>query len=103
MTARQQRWALVVMGICAGLANSGLMFAQGTPLTLGPLTVMPPPGWVAQTNVVPVRLFSPDSTSQAFFLVEFLPFEQTSQGVAEHHSQLWARFLYIVSGKRESL
>src|SRR2546421_560928 len=68
MTARQWRWALVVMGICAGLANSGSMFAQGTPLTLGPLTVMPPPGWAAQTNVVPVRLFSPDSTPHAFFL-----------------------------------
>jgi len=50
-----------------------LVLAQGTPLTLGPLTVTIPAGWFAQTNVVPIRLFSPDSTPQQYFQVEFLP------------------------------
>src|SRR5215467_4702899 len=70
------------------LATPVLAFGQGTPLTLGPLTVNVPAGWVAQTNATPVRLLSPDSTPQQYFQVEFMPSEQTTQGVRERHSTI---------------
>jgi hypothetical protein len=79
------------------LACGGVALAQGTPLTLGPMTVNVPPGWVAQTNSVPVRLFSPDSTPQAYFSVEFMPFEQTTQDLRQHHAEVWTR---LTSGLR---
>ena len=72
MTARHlHHWLCFV--VCVVLAGAVLVLAQGTPLTLGPLTVTIPAGWFAQTNVVPIRLFSPDSTPQQYFQVEFLP------------------------------
>ena len=76
---------------CFVLAGPVPVLGQGSPLTLGPLTVTVPAGWYAQTNVVPIRLFSPDSTPQQYFQVEFLPFEQTAQDVRERHSLAWAR------------
>ena len=90
MTPRHlHRWLCFV--VCFVLAGPVSVLAQGTPLTLGPLTVTVPAGWFAQTNVVPIRLFSPDSTPQQYFQVEFLPFEQTAQDVRERHSLVWAR------------
>ena len=76
---------------CWFLTSPVLAFAQGAPLTLGPLTLTVPAGWVAQTNTVPVRLYSPDSTPQRYLQVEFFPFEQTTQEVRAHHAQVWAR------------
>ncbi|HYL92449.1 MAG TPA: hypothetical protein VEW69_04765, partial [Alphaproteobacteria bacterium] len=73
------------------LACPVFVLAQGTPLTLGPLAVNVPPGWNAQTSAVPVRIFSPESTPQQFFAVEFFPPEQTTQELREHHSLIWAR------------
>lgn len=73
------------------LALPAFTFAQGAPLTLGPLTVTVPQDWPAQTNTVPVRLFSPDSTAQQNFSVEFFPPEQLSQDLAVHHGALWGR------------
>jgi hypothetical protein len=70
------------------LTTSVFAFGQGSPLTLGPLTVNVPAGWVAQTNATPVRLLSPDSTPQQYFQVEFMPFEQITQGVRERHSTI---------------
>ena len=89
MTARHLRYGLCFL-FCVVLAAPGA-FAQGTPLALGPLTVTVPAGWTGQTNTVPVRLFSPDSTPQGYFSVEFFPFEQTPQDLREHHSQIWTR------------
>ncbi|HEY6971684.1 MAG TPA: hypothetical protein VJA94_20910 [Candidatus Angelobacter sp.] len=84
-----------VLIFCFVLAAQ-VVFAQGTPLTLGPLTVTVPPGWIAQTNTVPVRLISPDSTPQQSFQVEFYPFEQTGQDVREAHTAFWARLAGVV-------
>jgi len=70
------------------LATPVLAFGQGTPLTLGPLTVSVPVGWLSQTNATPVRLISPDSTPQQYFQVEFMPVEQTTQSVRERHSTI---------------
>ena len=90
MTARYPRHNHFLI-FCVVLASQMLVFAQGTPLTLGPLTVTVPPGWIAQTNTVPVRLISPDSNQQQSFQVEFYPFEQTTQDVREAHTAFWAR------------
>jgi hypothetical protein len=77
--------------LCFVLAAPVFVSAQDNPLRLGPLTVTVPPGWAAQTNVVPVRIYLPDSTPQQFFEAEFFPPEQTAQDVREHHSLLWGR------------
>jgi hypothetical protein len=77
--------------LCFVLAGSALLFAQGAPLTLGPLTVMPPAGWAVQTNSMPVRMFSPESTAQRYFSVEFFPPEQTDQDLPSHHAAIWGR------------
>jgi len=78
------------------LVRPVFVFAQGVPLTLGPLTVTVPAGWIAQTNNTPVRIFSPDSTPQQFFSVQFFPPEQTSQDLREHHSLILARLAALI-------
>jgi hypothetical protein len=75
MTARHLFYGLCFM-ICSVLAIPVFILAQGTPLKQGPLTVMVPPGWVTQTNVGPVKLYSPGSTPQQYLSVEFLPSER---------------------------
>lgn len=94
MTAPQRhRWP--VAAICVALsASTG--FAQGTPLQLGPLGVTVPAGWTAQTNVVPVRIFSPGSNPAQFFSAEFFPPEQTPQDVRQHHAEVWARMSRLI-------
>jgi hypothetical protein len=94
MTARHLRYGLRV--ICFALASSALVFAQSGPLTMGPLTVTIPPGWTKQANAGPVMLYSPDSTPQQYLRVEFLPSEETAQGVAERHSTIVGNLSGIV-------
>ncbi len=89
MTARQLRRRISVV-ICAGLSPS-IAGAQGTPLHLGPLTVAVPAGWAAQTNVVPVRMYSPESNPARFFSAQFFPPEQTSQDLRQHHAEVFGR------------
>jgi hypothetical protein len=70
------------------LVGSIHVLAQGTPLTQGPLTVTIPPGWTAQSNLGPVRYYSPDSTQQQYMRVQFLPAEQTTQDVRQRHATI---------------
>lgn len=85
MTAR--RYHEFCLLICVVLAGTIFASAQGTPLTLGPLTVNVPPGWKSnQTGNGQIQLYSPDSTPQQYFQVEFLPFEQTPMDVHQRHN-----------------
>jgi hypothetical protein len=79
-----------------GVPGKPLLGWQGTTLTQGPLTVMVPPGWTQQANNGPVMLYSPGSTPQQYLRVEFLPSEQTTQGVAERHSAIMGNLSSIV-------
>lgn len=94
MAARQMLQHLQVAMCVAGLATTGA--AQGTPLRLGPLTVMVPQGWTTQTNTVPVRLFSPESNPAQFVAVQVYPPEQTSQDVRQHHMAVWGTMANVV-------
>lgn len=87
MNARYQGICFLV---CVVLAGTIVAPAQ-TPMTLGPLTVTVPAGWIAQTNAVPVKIFAPGSTPQQFLEVDFFPPEQTSDSLNDHHAQIWAR------------
>jgi hypothetical protein len=95
MTARHLFYGLCFM-ICSVLATPVFVLAQGTPLKQGPLTVMVPPGWVTQTNIGPVKLYSPGSTPQQYLSVEFLPSEQTAQDVRERHATIMGNLTGIV-------
>lgn len=87
MNARYQGICFLV---CVALA--GAIFARAqTPMTLGPLTVMVPAGWSAQTNAVPVKIFAPGSTPQQFLEVDFFPPEQTWDSLNDHHARIWAK------------
>lgn len=82
--ARPQAKLALLLAVFA-LAGPIAGFAQGTPLTVGPLTVMVPQGWTKQTNFGTVQLYSPDSTPLQYFKVEFQPSEQTTQDVRQRH------------------
>lgn len=60
------------------------------------MTVTVPPGWFAQTNVVPVKIFSPDSTPQQAFEVDFFPPEQTPEDVRQHHAVILGRLSTMI-------
>src|SRR5260370_44700 len=75
------------------LAGSTLVFAQSRSFGLGPLTVVIPSGWSFQPNKGAIRFYSPDSTPQQYFAVEFFPQESTSQGIREHHSLVWSKLV----------
>ncbi|HKV93567.1 MAG TPA: hypothetical protein VJW20_13555 [Candidatus Angelobacter sp.] len=86
MARSQARLALLIAVFA--LAGPISVFAQGTPLTVGPLTVTVPPGWTTQSTFGPMMLFSPDSTPLQFFKVTFEPAEQTTQDVRQRHSTI---------------
>src|SRR5690348_13418101 len=86
MARSQARLALLVVFVLA--TSSMHVLAQGTPLTVGPLTVMVPPGWVKQTNLGPLQLYSPDSTPQQYLRVQFQPSEETTQDVRARHATI---------------
>jgi hypothetical protein len=94
MTTRHLRHGLCFIILI--LASVAVVFAQGTPLKQGPLTVMVPPGWVKQTNFGPVKLYSPGSTPQQYLSVEFLPSEQTTQDVRERHATIMGNMAGIM-------
>ena len=85
MTARRYRQLPLLIAVV--LAVSVFTLAQGTPLSLGPLTVNVPPGWRSnQLGNGQIQLYSPDSTPQLYFRIEFLPFEQTQVDVRQRHN-----------------
>jgi len=94
MARSKARLALLIVSVV--VTSSMRVFAQGTPLTQGPLTVMVPPGWVKQANLGPVKLYSPGSTPQQYLSVEFLPSEQTTQDVRERHATIMGNLASIV-------
>ncbi|HEY2912372.1 MAG TPA: hypothetical protein VGK21_03355, partial [Candidatus Angelobacter sp.] len=72
------------------------VFAQGTPLTVGPLTVTLPPGWTAQSlGMGPEKYYSPDSTPQQYLTLQFLP-EQTTKDVRQRHAEIMGNLASIV-------
>lgn len=82
-------WHRLYLVVCFAVTGSLFAFAQGTPLNLGPLTVNVPPGWKSnQLGNGQIQLYSPDSTPQQYFQVEFLPFEQTSMDVRQRHNTI---------------
>jgi hypothetical protein len=89
MAARRLRIALALA--CLVLASGVSVFAQGAPLTVGPVMVTVPPGWTGEVNGVPARIFSPDSNPQWNFSVEFFPPEETPEDIAQHHAAIWGR------------
>jgi hypothetical protein len=94
MPRLQPRLALLLA--CVAFTCPLHVFAQATTLTQGPLTVVVPPGWTQQANGGPILLYSPGSTPQQYLRVEFLPSEQTTQGVAERHSTIMGNLSSIV-------
>ncbi|HET8889387.1 MAG TPA: hypothetical protein VFQ41_10825 [Candidatus Angelobacter sp.] len=94
MTTRRLRHGLCFLTFF--LATSVTVFAQGTPFTQGPLTVMLPPGWTAQSGLGPVRYYSPDSTPQQFFRLQFLPAEQTTLDVRQRHAEILGNLAGII-------
>ena len=91
---RQRLWS--IWFVLASPIFACAVFGQGTPLKIGPLLVIVPPGWTTQTDAVPVRIFSPDSTPQKYCSVEFFPTDQTTQDVREHHSMIWGKMAALV-------
>lgn len=85
--ARSQAKLVLLLAVFA-FASPIHVFAQGAPLTVGPLTVMVPPGWTTQSQFGPIMLFSPDSTPIKYFKVEFEPAEQTTQDVRQRHATI---------------
>jgi hypothetical protein len=79
---------LALLFACVALAGSIRAFAQGTPVTVGPLTATVPPGWTRNEFFGTVKYFSPDSTPQQFLRIQFLPAEETTKGVAQRHSEI---------------
>ncbi|HEY2360735.1 MAG TPA: hypothetical protein VGK36_06450 [Candidatus Angelobacter sp.] len=72
------------------------VLAQGTPLTVGPLTVTLPPGWTAQSlGMGPEKYYSPDSTPQQYLTLQFLP-EQTTKDVRQRHAEIMGNLAGIV-------
>jgi len=72
------------------LLTSRLVVPQGTPLTVGPLTVTIPKGWSKPTGFGQNQnqFFSPDSTPLQYFKVEFEPAEQTTQDLQQRHATI---------------
>ena len=82
--APQRAFSVLVPLLLVGCISA---LAQGTPLSLGPLSLTVPPGWTS--NQLPngqIQLYAPDSTPQQFLRVEFLPFEQTPLDVRQRHN-----------------
>ena len=73
------------------LAGSAFISGQSKRFGLGPLTVAIPGGWIFQPGKGEIRFYSPDSTPEQYFAVEFYPQESISQEVREHHSVVWSR------------
>ncbi len=94
MSAKNLRRGMFL--VCFVLAGSVLGFAQGTPLQVGPLTVTVPPGWTAQANGDPVRIFSPDSTLQQYLQVDVFAPQQITQSVREYHSVILQRMSAMI-------
>jgi hypothetical protein len=81
---------LTLLIVSVVVASSVHVFAQGTPLTQGPLTVTIPPGWTAQSpGMGPLKYYSQDSTPQQYLTLQFLPAEQTRWKCASATLRSW--------------
>jgi hypothetical protein len=88
---------LTLLIVSVVVASSVHVFAQGTPLTQGPLTVTIPPGWTAQSpGMGPLKYYSPDSTPQQYLTLQFLPAEQTTLEVRQRHAEIMGNLASIV-------
>jgi hypothetical protein len=87
MGERFVRYAIRLL-ICVCLASPAVLFAQGTSFSRGPLTVTIPAGWTGQTSAEPARFFSPDSTPQQYFSVEFFSPQAISDQLVAHHNMI---------------
>src|SRR5262249_14343636 len=85
----------ILVAMCVTLSAAAAE-AQGTPIRLGPVSVVVPQGWTAQTNTVPVRVFSPESNPAQFFAGQIYPPEQTPQDVRQHHVAVWTMMAQAV-------
>ena len=94
MTARQL-WHRHGLALVLAVTSCS-MVAQGTPLTVGPLTVVVPNQWIAQTATAPIRIGAPGSNAQQYFTAQFLPPQQTPQDVREHHALIWGRMAKLI-------
>src|SRR5215475_981938 len=79
---------LALLIACVAFTGSIHLFAQGTAITVGPLTVTLPPGWTKNEFFGTVKYFSPDSTPQQFLRLQFLPAEETTKSAAQRHSEI---------------
>src|SRR5258708_3026311 len=70
------------------IATPPSLFSHSTPLSRGPLTVMIPAGWTGQADGDPARFFSPDSTPQKYFSLEFFNPQTTNEDVLAHHNMI---------------
>ena len=95
MARSKARLALLIVSVV--VTSSMQVFAQGTPLTQGPLTVTIPPGWTVQSpGMGPLKYYSPDSTPQQYLTLQFLPAEQTTLDVRQRHTQIMGNLASIV-------
>ncbi len=78
----------VLLFVCIAFTGSIALFAQGMPVTVGPLTATVPPGWTRNEFFGTVKYFSPDSTPQQFLRIQFLPAEETTKSLAQRHSEI---------------
>jgi len=76
-----------VLLICSLLTIPVSLFAQGTPHTVGPMSVTIPAGWTEKTALPGerVRFFSPDSTTQRYFFLAFSSPQTTEDDVYTRH------------------
>src|SRR5262249_25490148 len=93
--ARSQAKLALLLAIFA-LSRPVVLLAQGTTLTVGPLTVTLPPGWTRNDFFGTVKYFSPDSTPQQFLRIQFLPAEETTKSAAQRHSEIIGNLASIV-------
>jgi hypothetical protein len=84
---RWRSWATV----CLVLIASVFSFAQGSPLTAGPLTVLVPQGWRVDQSLGTTRIYSPDSTPQQYLQVTLNQPQEITQEVSDYHALLLSR------------
>jgi hypothetical protein len=80
--------------LCLVPSGSLLVFAQNTPVKIGPLTVTVPPGWKSQDDIFnpgEIRIISPDSTPQQYVWVQLMPPRQVSEDAREYHAIILQR------------
>jgi hypothetical protein len=97
MIAEIRRHGLLMVGFV--LAGSVCAFSQGTPVTVGPLTVTVPPGWNVPADRAEnqgVQIYSADSTLQQYLQVQVFAPQQITQSAREYHALMIQRFSAVI-------